>query len=104
MPMKNVDASTLKTWLEKGEAVLVDVREPSETATGIIPGAVLVPLGTVSGKTVPNVAGKKLVMQCRSGKRSQTAAEKLLAENPGLEVYNLVGGIMEWVGSGNSVR
>ena len=104
MPMKNIDAATLKDWMAKGEAILVDVREPSEHATGVIPGALLVPLATVSGRTVPAPKGKKLVMQCRSGARSQTAGEILLKENPSLEVYNLGGGILEWAASGGAIK
>ncbi len=104
MPIKNIDSTILKQWLDKGEAVLVDVREPSEHATGIIPGAALVPLKTVSLNTIPAFKGKKLVMQCRSGGRSMTAGEMLLKENPGIEVYNLAGGILEWAASGNTVQ
>lgn len=102
--MKNIDAATLKDWLARGEAILVDVREPTEHATGVIPGALLVPLATISGCTVPAPEGKKLVMQCRSGARSQTAGETLLRENPELEVYNLGGGILEWVASGGAIE
>lgn len=104
MPIKNIDAATLKGWLAKDEAILVDVREPSEHATGVIPGALLVPLATVSGHTVPTPKGKKLVMQCRSGARSITAGEILLKENPELEIYNLGGGILEWAATGGAVK
>jgi rhodanese-related sulfurtransferase len=104
MPIKDIDSKTLKTWLDKGEAILVDVREPSEHTTGVIPQALLIPLGNVSWHTVPAPQGKKLVMQCRSGARSQTAGHILLKENPDLEVYNLAGGILEWVASGNTVN
>lgn len=104
MPIKNVDANTLKTWLKNNEAMLVDVREPAEHNAGVIPGAVLLPLAQVSIRAMPDFTGKKLVMQCRSGKRSQAAAEKLLAENPDLEIYNLTGGILEWVARGNEVK
>jgi len=104
MPIKNIDSKTLKLWLEKGEAVLVDVREPFEHSTGTIPGATLLPLASVSKQTIPDFTGKKLVMQCRSGKRSQTAGEILLANNPDLEIYNLAGGILEWAATGGAIK
>ncbi len=94
----------LKQWLEKDEAIVVDVREPSEHSTGVIPGAVLMPLATVSLRAIPNLRGRKLVLQCRSGARSQTAGETLLKEKPDLEVYNLAGGILEWAAAGNAVK
>ena len=104
MPIKNVDAKTLKGWLENGEAVLVDVREPFEHATGVIPEAILLPLTFVSHESIPDSNGKKLVFQCHSGHRSQAACETVVAQNPSLEVYNLTGGIQEWVAEGNAIR
>lgn len=103
MTFKNIDATTLKQWMDKGEVMLVDVREPAEHASENIPGATLVPLGTVCKSKVPETHGKKLVIHCRSGKRGGTACEKLLAEDPNLEVYNLEGGIMAWEQAGNKV-
>lgn len=103
MPMKTVDATTLKRWMDSGEAVVVDVREPAEHAAEKIHGATLVPLGTVTKSAVPCCDGKKLVIHCRSGKRSASACEKLLAEDPNLEVYNLEGGISAWGAAGHTV-
>lgn len=103
MPMKTVDAATLKRWMESGEAVVVDVREPAEHAAEKIAGATLVPLATVCRQSLPETGGKKLVVHCRSGKRSASACEKLLREDPGLEIYNLEGGISSWSAAGNNV-
>lgn len=104
MPIKNIDSKTLKSWLDKDEAVLVDVREPSEHSTGVIPGAILLSLAHVSRQTIPDYTGKKLVLQCRSGHRSQTAGEIVLSYNPDDEIYNLAGGILEWMATGNQIR
>ena len=103
MPVSSIDANTLKTWLKNGEAVLVDVREPAEHHAEKIPGAVLVPLASVSKATLPEYKGKKLVVHCLAGKRGGTACEKLLGEDPSLEIYNLEGGIKAWTGAGLSV-
>lgn len=104
MPMKTVDAKTLKQWLDKGEAVLVDVREPEEYASENIPDATLVPLAGVCKSALPAASGKKLVIHCKAGKRGGTACEKLLAEDPNLEVYNLEGGISAWAQAGLPVK
>lgn len=104
MPVKTIDAQTLKGWLDKGEAVLVDVREPAEHHAENIPGATLLPLSTVTKEALPDTAGKKLVIHCRSGKRGGTACEKLLAEDPNLEIYNLEGGIGAWAQLGHEVK
>ena len=44
--MQDVEATTLKMWLEQGEALLIDVREPLEYAAEHIPDAQLLPLST----------------------------------------------------------
>jgi len=104
MPIKTVDAATLKSWIESGEAVVVDVREPAEHAAENISGATLVPLGGISKSKLPKTGGKKIVVHCRSGKRSTSACEKLLAEDPSLEIYNLEGGISAWASAGHAVK
>lgn len=96
MPIKSVDAKTLKAWIDAGEVVLVDVREPSEHQSRNIPCATLVPLATVEKHRLPAAKGKKLVIHCQGGKRSMTACEKLLKEDSSLDLYNLEGGINAW--------
>lgn len=104
MPIESVNAATLKQWLDNGEAVLVDVREPAEHAAEHIAGAMLVPLGTVCQQRLPECAGKKLVIHCRKGGRGGSACEKLLQESPSLIVYNLEGGITAWQEAGLPVE
>ena len=60
MPIQSVDAVTLKRWVENGEAIVVDVREPAEHAAENISGAILLPLGSISKSTLPETGGKKL--------------------------------------------
>lgn len=96
MAIGNINVNTLKDWMNKGEVILVDVREPAEWEASRIEGAVLIPLATVPHTAIPSVAEKKLVIYCRSGKRSLTACEVLAHLNPALELYNLEGGILAW--------
>lgn len=104
MPIKTIDAKTLKTWLDQGDAMLVDVREPGEHSAERISGATLLPLGKVCKDALPKHAGKKLVLHCKAGKRGAAACEKLLAAEPDLEIYNLEGGIDAWADSGQPVK
>lgn len=104
MPIHSMDAKTVKRWLETGEAVVVDVREPAEYQAQSIPGSVLVPLGGVCKATLPPLQGKKLVLHCKAGRRGGSACEKLLAESPEMDVYNLEGGLDAWEQAGYPVR
>lgn len=96
MSLKNVDPTTLKSWLDNREAILIDVREPAEYSAQHIAGAVLLPLSNVSKHTLPAHIGKKLVIHCQKGGRGGTACEKLLLEDPNLDIYNLLGGMNSW--------
>ncbi len=85
-----------KEMIEKGDSILVDVREPSEFAAGHIPGAKLVSLGTIPTEAPKTLTDKKakIIVYCRSGVRSKKAADQLLSM--GYEdIYDL-GGILEW--------
>ncbi len=104
MPIKTVDAATLKSWIDSGEAVVVDVRESAEHAAENISGATLLPLSGIAKRKLPETKGKKLVIHCHSGKRSASACEKLLVEDPSLEIYNLEGGISAWASAGHAVK
>ena len=104
MPIKNIDAKTLKKWLENNEAIVVDVRETAEHEAEKIAGSHLVSLANVSKNSLPKLENKKLVLHCRSGKRSADACLKLLGEDPALEIFNLEGGISAWSANGCDVE
>jgi adenylyltransferase/sulfurtransferase len=91
-----VTPATLRAWLASGEPLqLIDVREPTETAAGIIEGARCLPLGTLAEAlhTLPRQV--RTVLVCQSGVRSARAARQLMAAGfPA--VHSLVGGMMRW--------
>lgn len=82
------------------EYLVVDVRQPHEYLQGHIPGAALFPLGELAARAGELPSDKKLVMYCRSGKRSRAAATLIganrTAEQPAL--YNMDGGMLAWDG------
>lgn len=104
---RTVDASTLRTWLDSGCAVLVDVRESFEHATERIEGARHVPLAQVEPDRLKAEApAERLVFHCRSGARSGKAlerCERALAA-AGIEAFHLEGGIEAWKSLGHPVE
>lgn len=100
MPLKTIDAPTLKLWLEQDEAILIDVREPGEHASGHITGAHLVPLSRFDAGNLPDTGSRSLVIHCLKGGRGQSACQALLAVRPDIDVYNLEGGISAWEAAG----
>lgn len=74
---------------------VVDVREPAETATGIIEGAQCIPLGTL-GERLPSLRRDiPTVLVCMSGVRSARAARQLMAAGF-TQVESLAGGMRRW--------
>jgi rhodanese-related sulfurtransferase len=100
--IREVDAATVKQWLDRGEAVLIDVREPDEHARERIGEATLVPLSRFDPATIRAEPAKHIVLHCRSGQRSREAAQRL-AHTTGSEVCCLAGGIDAWRRSGQPV-
>ena len=85
--------------LQDGRVVLVDVREPNETAVERFPDAILVPLSSFDPAIIPDPAGRDVVFACRSGRRSITAS--LAAQERGFPYgSHLAGGILAWKAAG----
>lgn len=101
--LREVEAPVLRGWLERGEAVLVDVREPAEHAAARIEGSALHPLSAFDPRAVLGADGRKLVLYCRTGNRSGQAGRRLLAGGY-TEVHHLRGGLMAWTEAGCPVE
>lgn len=79
------------------DAVILDVREPAETAQGHIARAKLIPLGQLSGRLneLEKFKAKPIIVACRSGNRSANACG-ILMKHGFSNVYNLAGGMNAW--------
>jgi len=85
----------LKQRRDAGDEVFVlDVREPFEYQIAQI-GGHLIPLGELPNRLGELKPDQEIVVQCKSGGRSQRAAE-FLANNGFTNVHNLAGGITAW--------
>lgn len=85
-------------------AVILDVRQPSEFVEGHIEGAVN--LDWLDEEAFKEGVAKldttkTYYIYCRSGRRSNAAAEKMRSE--GFKVYDLKGGIKQWKADGKPV-
>lgn len=94
--MKEISVSELKKWMDEGEDFqLVDVRKQNEFDFANL-GGELIPLDTVPENAAKFSKDKKVVVHCRSGKRSGDAIS-YLEHNHGFDnLYNLTGGILAW--------
>jgi thioredoxin 1 len=86
-------------------AQLIDVRTPAEFAEGHLKGAVNIDIYSSDfAERIGKLDKSKTVMvYCRSGGRSSSAAGKM--EDMGFrEIYNMDGGITKWTGGGKPVE
>lgn len=91
-----VSVKEYKSWIERGEDVqLIDVREPYEVEIAEI-GGELIPLKSISENADKISREKKVVIHCRSGKRSADAIRELHEKYGFDNLYNLKGGILAW--------
>ncbi|WP_419502631.1 rhodanese-like domain-containing protein [Candidatus Allofournierella excrementavium] len=94
---RQISQEEAKEMMDAGDAVVLDVREQSEYDEGHIPGAVLLPVGSIDEDTAAAVIPEKsatVLVYCRSGNRSKTAAAAL-AELGYTDVCEF-GGINTW--------
>lgn len=85
---------------EQGQAgsVLLDVRNADEWEAGHAPGAQWIPLPELEGARFRLPMNRRIVCICRSGARSERAAEALISW--GFDAVNMTGGMKAWAASG----
>ena len=95
-------AQELKERLDAGESVTVlDVREPHETAGGIIQGAVVIPLGQLERRWEEVKDADEVVVYCALGARSLQAAGYLRSQGV-FNATSMDGGIYAWAEAGGT--
>ncbi|MCA1030743.1 sulfurtransferase TusA family protein [Bacillus timonensis] len=94
-----INNEELEAKLSAGVAIkVIDVREEAEYMFNHIPGAVSIPLGELGNRLNELNSDEELYIVCRTGNRSDLAAQKL-TENGFKHVTNVVPGMSEWNGS-----
>lgn len=97
-----------KGMIDRGEVFILDVRTQEEYASGHINGSTLlavqdIPKQELAEKLKEIPKDRKILVYCRSGRRSAEASG-ILAENGFAQVYNMQGGITEWMNAGYEVE
>ncbi len=102
-PAPRVSLADAAARVRSGDALLVDVREPSEWSAGVAKGAALLPLSDLGGARtrwkdfLARAGDREVLLYCASGMRSGSAARILAGE--GFNAAN-TGGLADWVSSG----
>ncbi|MDN4500797.1 rhodanese-like domain-containing protein [Alteromonadaceae bacterium BrNp21-10] len=112
--IREISVDELYQQLNNSNILTIDIREPNEMATGIIPNAICLPRGILEGSLasidcvkqaadpLAALAEYQLYIYCRSGARSALAAESLL--KMGLSnVQSVAGGMDAWQQQGYPV-
>lgn len=105
--IENLTPAQVAEEMEDREILLVDVREPTETAQGIIGGALQAPRGMLEFYADPSTPyhleefrkDRRIVLYCSAGSRSALAA-RTLQELGYDDVAHLDGGITGWKEAG----
>jgi hydroxyacylglutathione hydrolase len=90
-----VTANEIANRVAAHDVTVLDVRSSSEFSEGHIPASLHIQLGYLSDRLKEVPADRPVVVQCRSGGRSQIGAS-LLKKLGRQEVMNLVGGLAAW--------
>lgn len=77
--------------------LILDVREEAEYAFGHIVSAKSIPMGELEARLSELDKDQEIYVICRTGKRSDLAAQKL-ANNGFKHVYNVLPGMSSWTG------
>ncbi len=109
--IENLTTDQVAAELTDNDVVLVDLREPTETAKGVIPGAVTAPRGMLEFHADPTTPyhleeldpGRRTILYCASGGRSALAVGTLKALGYA-DVAHLDGGFNTWAAEDRPVE
>ncbi len=96
-----VSLDQARTGFETGRAILIDIREPDEHATGVATGAILLPLSQLAQRLaeIPTDPSRPVLLICRTQNRS-SATLRALREHGYAHVRYVHGGMSEWARRG----
>ena len=83
--------------MNQDDVVVLDVREPSETAGGKIAKAIQIPMSSLSKRVgeLEKHKGRTILVYCKTGARSASACREL-SKHGFDKVYSLNGGMVAW--------
>ena len=102
--INQMNSDELIEFIELNDAILVDVRTEDEYNSGYIENSLNIDYFSNAFSINADKLDKStpIILYCRSGKRSSMSANKI-SKLGFKEIYNLEGGILEWIEEGNAV-
>jgi len=102
--INHMNSDELIEFIELNDAVLVDVRTEDEYNSGYIENSLNIDYFSNEFSVNADKLDKTtpIILYCRSGKRSSMSANKI-SKLGFKEIYNLEGGILEWIEEGNVI-
>ena len=94
-----VSLDQARAEFERGQALLVDIREPDEHATGVAAGAKLLPMGQLLSRAAELPRDRPVLLICNTQNRSR-ATYDALRERGYTNVRYVNGGMSEWARRG----
>ena len=96
-----VSLDTARAEFEAGRAVLIDIREPAEHATGVAAGAQLLPMRQLGARLgeIPQDPAQPVLLICNTQNRSKATLQALRERGYG-HVRYVSGGMSEWARRG----
>lgn len=97
----SVTLEEARTALDKSSAIVIDIRETSEHATGVAKGARLIPMGQLGKRLneLPKPGEQPLLIICNTQNRSSKIVEQLQAAGFTNASY-VQGGMSQWAERG----
>lgn len=92
-----IDVAAAAVQIQEKQIKVLDVREPAEFATGVIQGALLIPLGQVEKRVaeLEQFKDQPMLVVCGSGGRSAEAIKRL-SKYGFTQLNNIKGGMNAW--------
>ena len=105
--IENLRPAEVRAEIQTRDVLLVDVREPDETASGAIPGATFAPRGMLEFCADPDspdhlegfTLGRRVILYSTAGLRSALAGHSLQSLGY-TDVAHLAGGLATWTAAG----
>lgn len=101
LPSDRVSLEEARAGLESGRVILIDIREPAEHATGVAPGARLLPMRQLGARLdeIPTDPKQPVLLICNTQNRSPATLRALRERGYG-HVRWVEGGMSEWARRG----
>ncbi|MDP6102783.1 MAG: rhodanese-like domain-containing protein [Dehalococcoidia bacterium] len=97
-PYWRISLDEAKAMIDSGNAVVIDVRQSDEWASGHVTGAIHIPVDDVLARIEELPAEKDLLFICAMGVRSGLACEMAAAMNLDTDrLFNIEEGVPAWI-------